>query len=71
MSWRRIGAENSIYEWVDRTLGVTFVDLNSWVDDWDFSRDGLRIARRGARYLGQLYSRVCGIGGRRQKKRSE
>jgi hypothetical protein len=27
--------------------------------------------RRGARHLGKLYCRVCGIGGGRQKKRSE
>ena len=71
MSWWRIGAINSRYEWVSQTLGVTFVDPNSWVDDWDFGRDGLRINRRGATHLGQLYCRVCGIGGGRQKKRNE
>ena len=52
-------------------LRVTFVDPNNWVDDWDFDRDDLHINRRGARHLGQLYSRACGIGGRRQKMRSE
>jgi len=70
-SWRRIGAVHSRYEWVAQTLCVTFVDPNSWVDDWDFGRDGLHINRRGARHLGQLYSRVCGIGGERQKKRNK
>ena len=64
---RRIGAINSGCEWVAQTLEVTFVDPNSWVDDWDFGRDGLHINRRGARHLGQLYSRVCFIGGGRQK----
>jgi hypothetical protein len=39
-------------------LGVTFVDPNSWIEDWDFGRDGLHINRSGARKLGQLYSRV-------------
>jgi len=71
MSWRRIGAVHSRYERVAQKLGVTFVDPNSWVDDWDFGRDGLHINRRGARHLGQLYSRDCGIGGGRQKMRSE
>jgi len=42
VSWWRIGAVNSRYEWVLQTLGVTFVDTNSWVD-WDFGRDGLHI----------------------------
>jgi hypothetical protein len=37
LSWRRIGAVNTRYEWVAQTLGVTFVDQNSWVDDWDSS----------------------------------
>jgi len=64
VSWRRIGAVNDRLEWVANTLGVTFADPNSWVD-------GLHINRRGARQLGQLYSRVCGIGGGRQKMRSE
>ena len=66
MSWRHIGVVNSRYEWIVDTLGVNFVDPNSWVGDWDFSRDGLHINRRGARYLGQIYSTVCGIGGGRQ-----
>jgi hypothetical protein len=68
MSWRRIGAVNNIYGWVAQTLGVTFLDPNSWVDDWDFDRDRLQINRRGARHLGQLYSIVCSIGGGRQRK---
>ena len=70
VSWWRTGAVDRL-EWVVKTLGVTFVDPNSWVDDWDFSRDGLHINRRGARHLGQLYSRVCGISGRRQKMRGD
>jgi hypothetical protein len=57
VSWRRIEA--------------TFVDPNRWVSDWDFARDGLHINRRGARELGQLYSRVCGISGGGKKMRSE
>jgi len=67
VSWRRIGAVNNRLEWVAKTLGVTFIDRNSWVDGWNFSRDGLHINRRGARHLGQLNSRVCGISGERQK----
>jgi hypothetical protein len=30
--WRRIGALNDRYDWVARTLGVTFVDPNSWIE---------------------------------------
>jgi len=71
VSWRRIGAVNDGLSFVAKTLGVTFVDPNSWVDDWDFSRDGLHINRRGARYLGQLYPRICGISGERQKIRGD
>jgi lysophospholipase L1-like esterase len=71
MSWRQIGAVNSRYEQVAQPLGVTFVDLNSWLDSWDYGRDGLHINQRGARHLGQLYSRLCGISSRRQKMRSE
>jgi len=63
VSWRRIGTVNDRLQWVVKTLGVTFVDPNSWVDDWDFSRHGFHINRRGARHLGQLYFRVCGSGG--------
>ena len=71
VSWRRIGAVNDRLEWVAKTLGVAFVDPNSWVDCWDFRRDGLHINRKGARHLGQLYSRVCGISGERQKMRGD
>jgi hypothetical protein len=67
VSWRRIGAINSKCEWVAETLEVTFVDPNSWVNDWDFGSDGLHINRRGARHLCQLYLRVCGIGDGREK----
>jgi hypothetical protein len=43
VSWQCIEAINSIYEWVAQTLGVTFVDPNSWMDDWDLGRDCLHI----------------------------
>jgi hypothetical protein len=33
------------------------------VDDWGFSGDGLHLNRGGARHLGQLFERVCGVGG--------
>ena len=48
VSWRRIGALNDRYDWITKTLGVTFVDPNSWLEDWDFARDGLHINRRVA-----------------------
>jgi hypothetical protein len=71
VSWLRLGAVDDKLEWVANTLGVTFADPNSWLDDWNFNRDGLHINGRGARHLGHLYSRVCGIGGGRQKTRIE
>ena len=70
LSWRRIGAVNSRYEWVTKTLGVTFVDTDCWVDDWEFCRDGLHIYQIGTKTLGELYCRVCGTGSGRQKMRS-
>jgi hypothetical protein len=62
MSWQQIGALNGRYDHRAKTLGVTFVDPNSWIENWDFGRDGLHINRSGARRLGQLYSRVCDFG---------
>jgi len=51
VSWQRIGAVNSRYEWVEQTLGVTLVDPNIWVDDWNFGRNYLHINRGGARHM--------------------
>jgi hypothetical protein len=42
VSWRRNGPVNNRLEWVEKTLGVTFVDPNSWVNDCEFSRNGLQ-----------------------------
>ena len=67
VAWRRIGALKDRYDWIAKTLGVTFVDPNSWLEDWDFVRDGLHTNRRGARRLSQLYSGVDGLGGRGKK----
>jgi hypothetical protein len=67
VAWRRIGALNDRYDWIAKILGVTFVDLNIWIEDWDFARDGLHINRRGARRLNQLCSGVGGLGGRGKK----
>jgi len=67
-SWRRIGALNDRYDWIAKTMGVTFVDPNSWLEDWDFARDGLNIKGRGARRLSQLYSRVGGLGSSGKKR---
>jgi hypothetical protein len=68
VAWRRIGALNGRYDWITKTLGVTSVDANSWIEIWDFSRDGLHINRSGARRLSQLCSRVCGFGGEQNSK---
>ena len=61
VSWRRIGALNNRLDWVANALGLTFVDANSWLEDWDFARDGLHLNGRGKRRLGQLYARVSGL----------
>jgi hypothetical protein len=62
VTWRRIGALNNRYDWIAKTMGVTFVDSSSWLEDWDFARDGLHINQRGARLLSHLYFRVGGLG---------
>ena len=63
VSWRGIGAVNDRLGWVANTLGVTFVDPNSWVDDWGYSGDGLHLHQRGAQQLSQLFERVSGADG--------
>ena len=63
--WRRIGTLNDRFDWVANALGITFVDRNSWIENWDLARDGVQQNGRGERRLGQLYARVSGhnIGG--------
>jgi len=61
VTWRRVGMANDRLEWVARSLGATFLDPNSWIRDLDFGRDGFHLNKIGARELGDLYSRVCGI----------
>jgi hypothetical protein len=63
MKWQCIGVANNRLEWVARSLGATFVNPKSWIREVDFGRDGLHLNRNGARELGDLYSRVCGIDG--------
>jgi hypothetical protein len=41
VTWRHIGAVNDRYDWQAKTLGVYFVDPNSWIEDGDFGRNGL------------------------------
>jgi len=35
--WRRTGALNDRFNWVANALGLNFVDLNSWIEDGDFT----------------------------------
>ena len=60
-------AANVRLECVAWNLGATFVDPNSWIRDVDFGRDELHLNRNGAKQLGDLYSRVCGIVSESQK----
>jgi hypothetical protein len=43
VAWWHIGALNDRYDWIAKTLGVTIVDPNSWLEDWDFTRDRLQM----------------------------
>jgi hypothetical protein len=55
VSWRRIGALNTRHDWIARTLGVTFVDPNSWIENWDFGNDSLHLNQSGARiFIAQM-----------------
>jgi hypothetical protein len=56
---------SGIYNWIVKTMKITFVDLNSWIENWDFGRNGLHMNQSGMRRLNQSYSRVCGFGGER------
>jgi hypothetical protein len=67
VSWRQVGAMNDRLELVTGNLGATFIDPNSWIGNGDFSRDGLRLNKDGAKQLGDLYCRVCGTGGKGQR----
>jgi hypothetical protein len=48
MMWWLIEVVNNRYDWVSKTLGVTFVDLNSWIEHGDFGRGQMNLNRRGA-----------------------
>jgi hypothetical protein len=61
VSWRRIGGLNDRLAWVANTVGLTFVDPNSWIEDGDFCGDGVHLNGRGKRHLGSLYARVSGL----------
>ena len=63
VSWRRIGSLNDRLDWVANTVGLTFVDPNSWIEDGDFGGDGVHLNGRGKRHLGNLYGRVSGLEG--------
>ena len=54
VSWRRIGALNYRFDWVANALGLTFVEPNSWIEDGDFTSDGLHLNGRGKRRLGHI-----------------
>ena len=62
-SWRRIGSLNDRLDWVANTLGLTFVDPNSWIEVGDFGENGVHLNGRGKRHLGNLYARVSGLEG--------
>jgi hypothetical protein len=63
VSWKRIGALNNKLDWVANAVGLTFVDPNSWIEEGDFSGDGVHLNSRGKRHLGSLYARVSGLEG--------
>jgi hypothetical protein len=61
VAWWQIGALNDRYDWVANILGINFVDPNNWIEDWDFTIDGLHLNGRGKRRLGKIYARVSGL----------
>jgi hypothetical protein len=61
VSWRRIGSLNDGLSWVANTMGLTYVDPNSWIEDGDFGGDGVHLNGKGKRHLGNLYARVSGL----------
>jgi lysophospholipase L1-like esterase len=71
VAWQQIGALNDRYDRVANALGITFVDPNSWIEDWDFTTDVLHLNGRGKRQLGQLCARVSGhdVGGSAGRER--
>jgi hypothetical protein len=71
VSWRCIGGLNYRLDWVAKAMGLTFVEPNSWIEDCDFSRDGVHMNGRGKRHLGNLFDRVSGleVGGSPESKR--
>jgi hypothetical protein len=71
ISWRRIGALNDRKEWVASSLGVSFVDPKSWVDDRGFGGDGLHLNKRGTQQMGRLFGRVSGSDAGRQTARED
>ena len=62
-SWKRIGALNDRLDWVASAVGLMFVDPNSWIEEGDFSGDGVHLNARGKRHLGNLFARVSGLEG--------
>jgi hypothetical protein len=49
VAWQRIRELNDKYDWIAKTLVVTFVDPNTLLGDWDHARGRLYINQRGAR----------------------
>jgi len=54
VTWWCIKVVNDRYDWIAKNLGVTFVDLNSWIERGNFGRGQLNINRRGVSQLGHL-----------------
>ena len=50
---RLIGALNDRYNRVAIGFELTFVDPNTWIEDGDFSRNGLQLNGKGNRRLGK------------------
>jgi hypothetical protein len=62
-TWAGRLALNNRLDWVANAVGLIFVDPNRWIEEGDFSGDGVHLNGRGKRHLGNLYARVCGLEG--------
>jgi hypothetical protein len=61
VSWQHIGALNDRFDWMANTLGITFVDPNSWIEERNFVRGELQLNGIERSRPGQLYARFNGL----------
>jgi hypothetical protein len=71
MTWQCIKVVNDRYNQVAKTLGVIFIDRNSWIQYGDFGRGRLNLTQREVIRLGHFDSRLCNIDSKRLTRGSK